>query len=407
MHAPDGFLSLGTAVTTAVLGTAAVGIALRQSSRQLSDRQIPVAGLTGAFVFAAQMVSFPVAAGTSGHLLGGLLAAVLLGPATGALVVATVIVLQALIFADGGITAIGYNVLNMAVVTSFGGYAAYLGFRRLLPRNSSGVVMASGLAAGASVVLGAMAFSVEWLFGATAPVSFDTVFGSMVAVHLLIGIGEGVITAAAVSAVLAVRPDLVFGAADLDRLAATEKPRWSGRGAAIAAVLVVLAMAGVVSQFASSSPDGLSRVATDHGIEGSASAADGSLFAGYATEGIGHESLSLAIAGLAGAALTALIGVGILSSARLSRPQSLVGRADGPAEGPGAGRVPPTVVDLRRRSMEAYLEHLYGEFGGRPVAEVEPAVRTVFRDIGVVATDADVRRNAEMISAMQPRAPIA
>ena len=217
MHAPDGFLNVGTAAATAAISVGVVGLSLRHSRAQLGERQTPIAGLTGSFVFAAQMVTFPVAAGTSGHLLGGLLAAVLLGPATGTLVVATVILLQALVFADGGVTALGYNVLNMAVITSYGGYAIYLGFRRLLPRNSSGVVMAGGLAGAASVVLGAMAFSLEWLFGATAPVSFDTVFGSMVGVHVLIGIGEGLITAATLAAILGVRPDLVHGAGDLDR----------------------------------------------------------------------------------------------------------------------------------------------------------------------------------------------
>ena len=126
MHAPDGFLNAGTAAATAVISAGVIGVSLRQSRQQLADRQTPLAGLTAAFVFAAQMVNFPVAAGTSGHLLGGLLAAVLLGPATGCLVVATVVLLQALVFADGGLTALGYNSLNMAVVTSYGGYALYL-----------------------------------------------------------------------------------------------------------------------------------------------------------------------------------------------------------------------------------------------------------------------------------------
>ncbi len=322
MHAPDGFLNLGTAAATAVVSAGAVGVALRQSRREQSDRQIPLAGLTAAFVFAAQMVNFPVAGGTSGHLLGGLLAAVLLGPATGCLVVSTVILLQALVFADGGLTAVGYNVLNMAVVTSFGGYALFLVFRRLLPRSASGVVMAGGLASGLSVVLGAMAFSLEWLFGATAPVPFDTVFASLVGVHALIGVGEGVITAATLSAVLAVRPDLVAGAADLPRAALAERGRWSARGVALAAVLTVAVVAAAVSQLASSSPDGLERVAADQGIGASAGApstAAHSLFADYATRGIDDEELSLALAGLTGALLAGAVGAGLAASARRAR----------------------------------------------------------------------------------------
>ena len=132
--------------------------------------------------------------------------------------------------------------------------------------------MAGGLAGGLSVVLAAMTFSLEWLFGATAPVPFDTVFGSMVGVHLLIGVGEGVITAATLSAVLAVRPDLVAGAADLPRAALAGRGRWSARGAVWAAVLTVAVVAAVISQFASSSPDGLERVADDQGIEATSDA---------------------------------------------------------------------------------------------------------------------------------------
>ncbi len=328
MHAPDGFLNAGTAAATAVISAGAIGLALRQSRRDLPDRQTPLAGLTAAFVFAAQMVNFPVAAGTSGHLLGGLLAAVLLGPATGCLVVSVVVLLQALVFADGGLTAIGYNVLNMAVVTTFGGYALFLAFRRLLPRSASGVVMAGGLAGGLSVVLGAMTFSLEWLFGATAPVPFDTVFGSMVGIHALIGVGEGMITAATLSAVLAVRPDLVAGAADLTRATLAERGRWSARGATWAAVLTVAVVAAAVSQLASSSPDGLERVAADQGFATASEAAPAStartvladpVFAEYATRGIDNQELSLAVAGLTGAALAGAVGTGVLASSRRGR----------------------------------------------------------------------------------------
>lgn len=389
MHAPDGFLNAGTAAATAAISIGVVGLSLRQSRNQLSDRQTPIAGLTAAFVFAAQMVTFPVAAGTSGHLLGGLLAAVLLGPATGTLVVATVILLQSLVFADGGITALGYNVLNMAVIAAYGGYALYLGFRRLLPRNSSGVVMAGGLAAAASVVLGAMAFSLEWLFGATAPVSFDTVFASMVGVHVLIGIGEGLITAVTLAAVLAVRPDIVHGASDLDRTVLAERPRWSGRGAALATVLLIVAVASVVSQFASSSPDGLSRVAANNGINGSASLAGSSLFANYATQGIRNEQVSLAVAGLTGALLTAVVGIGILSSVNLLRR-------------PGQPRPALTctgpVIDLRSHNVQAHIDFLEEQLAGQPLDEVEQAVKGMFRELSYPATKAEIRRTAQRIA---------
>ncbi len=214
MHVPDGFLDPATSATTAVVALAGVSACVRRTAGVLDDKQVPLAGLTAAFVFAAQMLNFPVAAGTSGHLLGGALAAVLVGPWLGALCVSVVVVVQALVFADGGLTALGTNVVNMALVTAFGGYGLFLLLRRLAPRTNTAVVLAAGIAAGLSVVLSAGAFTLEYAFGG-GNVAIDIVARAMVGVHLLIGIGEGIITAFAVSAVLASRPDLVHGAAHL------------------------------------------------------------------------------------------------------------------------------------------------------------------------------------------------
>lgn len=316
MHAPDGFLSAPTAIATGVVSVAAVGAALRATRSQLDDKRVPLAGLTAAFVFAAQMVNFPVAAGTTGHLLGGALAAVLLGPSLGLLVVTVVVVVQALVFADGGLTALGYNVLNMAVVTSLGGWAVFRGARRLLPLTRAGVAAAAGIGAFASVVFSAMAFSLQWLFGATVNVPFDRVFGAMVGVHVLIGIGEGLITAATVSAVLAARPDLVRGA---DGLAVdAERAGRSMRGPLIAGLVASLAVAVVVSQFAVDDPDGLERVAEDTGFISSAEdhALGSSVFADYATSGVANETVSLAIAGATGTLLTLAVGSGLLLAVR-------------------------------------------------------------------------------------------
>ena len=254
MHAPDGFLTAGTAVATGAISAATLGVVLRQTSDTLKDKQIPLAGLTAAFIFAAQMLNFPVAAGTTGHLLGGALAAILLGPRLGALVVSIVVVVQALAFADGGLTALGYNILNMAIVPAFGGYAVYRLFRKMLPSNAGGVIGATGLAALVSVVFSSMAFSIEWLFGASAPVSFDKVFGAMVGVHVLIGVGEAVLSAMVVGAVLAARADLVFGAQDLDRAQQREAGKVSRSAFAVGALLVALFMAAIISQFAVDAP---------------------------------------------------------------------------------------------------------------------------------------------------------
>ncbi len=162
------------------------------------------------------MLNFPVATGTSGHLLGGVLAAVLLGPYVGALCVTVVLVVQAVLFADGGLTALGLNVIDMALITSFGGYAVFLVLRRITPRTRVGVSLSAGLAAAVGVVLASLAFSAAYAVGGQGGASLTTVTTSMVGVHVLIGIGEGVITGLTVGAVMASRPDLVWGARDLD-----------------------------------------------------------------------------------------------------------------------------------------------------------------------------------------------
>lgn len=216
MHAPDGFLDVPTTAAMGAVAAAGVGLALRRAGAELDERRVPLAGLTAAFVFAAQMVNFPVAGGTSGHLMGGALAAVLVGPWVGALCVTVVLVVQALVFADGGLTALGLNVTTMALVTALGGYATFAALRRVLPRRPGSVVAASGVAAGIGVVLSAATFAAAYAVGGQGGASAGTVTASMLGVHVLIGLGEGVITALTVGAVLASRPDLVWGARDLE-----------------------------------------------------------------------------------------------------------------------------------------------------------------------------------------------
>ncbi len=312
MHAPDGFLEAPVALATAVIALVFVALALRVSGRELGDRQVPLAGIAAAFIFAAQMFNFPVAAGTTGHLMGGALAAILLGPWVGSLVVTVVVVVQALLFADGGLTALGYNVLNMATVTAFGGWAVFRLMRRFMPRNAAGVMGATAIAALVSVVLSAAAFSVQWLFGASAEVPFDTVFGAMVGVHVLIGVGE---------AILAARPDLVTGASDLDAAQLAGGRRVGRRTFVLGGLFVSLVFAAVVSQFAVDNPDGLEKVAIDEGFidSGRDHALDSSIFSDYATSGVGNETLSLAVAGVSGVLITLLVGLGLISAARQGR----------------------------------------------------------------------------------------
>ena len=209
---PDGFMDAPASIGAGVVAAVGVGICLRGARRQLDERAAPLAGLAAAFIFAVQMLNFPVAAGTSGHLLGGALAAILIGPYAGALAVTTVLIVQALLFADGGLTALGFNIINMAFVTALVGWFAFRGLARLRSRSRTWIAVAAGLAAFFSVPAAAIAFTLEYAVGGTATFSVGQVFASMVGVHALIGIGEGIITALTVGAVLATRPDLVYGA---------------------------------------------------------------------------------------------------------------------------------------------------------------------------------------------------
>jgi cobalt/nickel transport system permease protein len=215
VHIPDGFINAPTSLAAGAVAAGGVGVSLRRAARTLQERQAPLAGLVAAFIFAVQILNFPVAAGTSGHLLGGALAAVLVGPWAGALCVAVVLLVQGLLFADGGLSALGLNIINMALVTAWGGYAVFLLLRRAMPATKTSVTVSAGIAAGISVVLASLAFVVEYAIGGGGGASVGTVLAAMVGVHTLIGIGEGIITALTVGVVLGVRPDLVYGAADL------------------------------------------------------------------------------------------------------------------------------------------------------------------------------------------------
>jgi cobalamin biosynthesis protein CbiM len=218
MHVPDGFIDAPTSIAAGVVAAAGIAICVRGARREMRDDTVaPMAGLVAAFVFAAQMLNFPVAGGTSGHLLGGVLAAVLVGPYTGALCVAVVLLVQGLVFADGGLSALGVNITTMSLGTVLVGYIVFRVLVALLPRTKTAVTAASGLAALVAVPAAALGFVLFYAIGGTTAVPLGTVAGAMVGVHLLIGIGEALITAATVSSVLAVRPDLVRGAKGLAR----------------------------------------------------------------------------------------------------------------------------------------------------------------------------------------------
>ncbi|HKY15954.1 MAG TPA: energy-coupling factor ABC transporter permease [Microthrixaceae bacterium] len=215
MHIPDGFLDVPTSAGAAIVAAAGVGVCLRRSRQQLDDRTVPLAGMVAATVFALQMLNFPVASGTSGHLMGGALAAILVGPSMGALCVTVVLAVQALLFADGGLSALGLNVVNLALIGVGIGYASFWLARRMLPERPGSIVAASAFAGTVSVLASSLAFCLEYALGGATGVPLATVSLAMIGVHLLIGIGEGIITATIVASVMATRPDLVWGASDL------------------------------------------------------------------------------------------------------------------------------------------------------------------------------------------------
>lgn len=211
MHIPDGFIDLKTSAAFATAAVVAVGGAVRGARKQLSEQSAPLAGLTAVFIFAVQMLNFPVAAGTSGHLLGAALAMVLVGPYAATLALAVVLIVQAFLFADGGLTALGLNIFNMGVLGVWASFAIFMLLKKILPKTKTSIVAASFVAALLSVPAAAIGFVIQYSFGATATFSISSVLSAMVGTHILIGIGEGIITALTVSAVLASRSDLVYG----------------------------------------------------------------------------------------------------------------------------------------------------------------------------------------------------
>ncbi|HEX5771857.1 MAG TPA: energy-coupling factor ABC transporter permease [Nocardioidaceae bacterium] len=212
MHVPDGFLDAPTSIATGVAAAGALGLALRKARGELDDRTAPMAGLVATFVFAAQMVNFPVGLGTSGHLLGGALAAVLVGPWTGLLAVSVVLIVQALLLADGGITALGTNITLLAIAGVVVGWFVFRGLQRIAPKRLGLVPVFAAAAALVSVPAAALVFVGLYAVGGTAPVPLDGLAAAMLGWHTLIGIGEALITGLVVASVVAVRPDLVYGA---------------------------------------------------------------------------------------------------------------------------------------------------------------------------------------------------
>jgi cobalt/nickel transport system permease protein len=300
MHIPDGFLDAKTAAVAGALAVGGLAVAIRQVNRTLPRSKVPLMGLAAAFVFAAQMLNFPVAGGTSGHLLGGVLAAVLLGPAVGAVVITAVLILQCFLFSDGGVLALGANVFNMALVGTVGGYAIYALTQRVL-KGAHGWVTAVFFAAWCSTVLASLACAGELAFAGTA--AGGVVVPTMAGVHMIIGLGEALITSLVLLAIRRVRPELL------------DAQRWQTGGARLQVIgfglIIALGLALFVAPYASSWPDGLEKVAATLGFEERATTLMKSLMPNYQMLGISSEGLATAVAGFVSTVVMFVVAWGI------------------------------------------------------------------------------------------------
>jgi len=314
MHIPDVMMDAKTAVTTVALSAAGLALALRQARLHLPPRRVPLMGLAGAFVFAAQMLNFPVAAGTSGHLIGAVLCAILLGPSAAVVVLTAVLIVQCLMFSDGGVTALGANVFNMAVVGTLGGYAVYYLVSRSF-KGLRGQVMAAAFAGWCSTVLAAMACAGELAMAGTLP--WSKAFPAMAGIHMLIGLGEGLITALALVAIARTRPEL------LPETDPTPPPFRYGV-AAVYGALISLGMAILLSPLASPAPDGLEHVADK--LDFAEKPGDRPVLAApipdYKMPGVRSRTLATSLAGAAGTAVAFVLAL-ILSRALVPRSQAI------------------------------------------------------------------------------------
>ena len=300
LHIPENFLSIAVSVICWLVAALILSMAISRTNRSLGEKQVPLMGVMAAFIFAAQMINFPVIGGTSGHLLGGVLAAITLGPWAGMLVMTAVIAVQALLFQDGGLLVMGANILNMGLITVAIGYGLY---RSVSNGNRTLQLFVAGVAAWLSVIAGALFTSLElWLSGYA---KLQIVIPAMLGIHAPIGIGEALITVAALAFILQSRPDL---------LGANSESAKGSRGWVIAGGLVTLVVV-FLSPLASADPDGLESVASDLGLLQLAGNAPYQILPDYTLPFLGATHASTVIAGIIGVlvvgAIIVLLGQGM------------------------------------------------------------------------------------------------
>jgi cobalt/nickel transport system permease protein len=308
MHIPDGFLSATVAIVLWMVSIAAIAYSLRRVGKDLGERQVPLMGVLAAAIFAGQMLNFTVAGGTSGHLVGAAIATILLGPWAAILVLTTVVGVQALIYQDGGLLALGANIFNMGLVGVTVSYFAFRTVQRLAGGRSLGLLIGGFVSAWLSIEIAALAVGLQLAVSGTSPANLA--IPAMATVHALIGIGEGLITVGALGFVRAARPDLVHSG---DAKLQGESAIW------VTGLLIALAMA-IASPLASTNPDGLERVASQKGFLDLAQGPLYQIIPDYIFPGVSNQALATIAAGIAGTLLVFGVALSIAWSRRRQQP---------------------------------------------------------------------------------------
>lgn len=302
MHIPDGFLSIPVSIMLWIVSIVVIGIALRKTSKQLSEKEIPLMGILAAAIFAGQMLNFSVTGGTSGHLLGAALATILLGPWAAILVMTSVVSIQALVFQDGGLIALGANLFNMAVIGVFVSYAVLTAIKKIIKNEKTALFSGAVVSAWFAIVIASLGCALELALSGTSPANIAIT--AMASIHALIGVGEALITLGAVSFVYAARKDLlILGSAS----------KATNKGILIGGALITLILA-ILSPLASSHPDGLEWVAEKQGFLSIAQDSIYNLIPDYVMPGLNNEAVATIIAGVIGAAIVFVLALGIAQS---------------------------------------------------------------------------------------------
>jgi len=308
MHIPDGFLSVPVAVVLWIVSAIVIGYALRRVSSELDERKVPLMGVLAAAIFAGQMLNFTVVGGTSGHLMGAAIATILLGPWAAVLVMTTVVSVQALIFQDGGLLALGANILNMGVIGVAVSYAVYRTVRTLARQRTWSIFVGGFLAAWLAIEIAALAVALELAVSGTSPANIA--IPTMAGIHALIGIGEALITVGVLAFVYAARPDLLVGGE-----AKTSKSSlvW------VIGLVIALALA-VASPLASAYPDGLEWVAEQQGFLDVARGSVYQIIPDYVLPGVSSQALATILAGILGTLL--VFGIALLIARSRSKQRA-------------------------------------------------------------------------------------